>query len=671
MHFWPYKFELDNRFRAASELHVFLMVAVSLAFKTDLDSPLAANQWVPNSAISQKAYIQDIDDRKLRYDIMLVTTFLILIVAALLLTFVFKIRAVTSILTSYEKQDIVDSLHVRMGLAYGRFRLGLATDSDHKELQEFIEHIDANEHVRAGKACWRSKMLISHLDASELESTLTDLQNRLPKSETLGFHFTNMDACRLVLEESHGIRASNVGQLGGGVSICLHSLVGLGWTKGGGKNFCECVGRELWGSKWHEVMPPPAPQGAHADWGKYHCKLECVFVVRIPSEDHRDPARIVPGREGVYIVPPSQCIPGSASDDEYVYLSNQQIEACFVLKSPSTGPASDTLAQLARRERLVHVKIQSTRDSNGGMQDVAIEEVDTTASAMDVMMHNETQPWCPIVLSCVATVGKFSCDHATSTLRAHKQLQSKQSAKQVWPENVSRFTSAEMEAALRQIDTELMRPYSLAFFYTSENAAVQMCKNGPGVAASTQPDGTRGVRVSLQSPVDFGWPTIGGQDFHVRAGTQLWGKGWRDEHTTTSLDAVIVMGVPTSMIKLDKAQMWTIPRSLLAYASDDEAYYANAHIKKVYIIGKSSGSPVDHRVGKKYGDAVNPPVLPTARLGREPPVLPVEAVHRAGKMSGDALNPPVPTGLLREPPALPPPSTTRSGTPVSRCVVQD
>jgi hypothetical protein len=630
MRFWPYKFALDNQFRAASELHVFLIVAVSLAFKTDLDSPLAAGQWASNSALSKKHYTQDFDNRKLHYDWLLIITFLILIAAALLLTITLKIRVVARVLTS--DKEMIDSrdLEGRMRHAYARFRLGLATDSDHKELHEFLEQIDANEHVKAGKALWRSKTMMAHMRADEMAMTLTHLHEKLPKSEVLGLHFTNLDACRLVLEESQGIRASNVGQLGGGVSICLPSLTDLGWKRGGGKEFFELVGRQLWGSKWHEVMPPPAPQGAHADWGKYHCKLECAFVLRIPSDDHKDQSRIVPGRQGVYIMPKSECIPG-APGDENAYLSNQRIEACFVLKSPS-GSDSDTLDKLAQRAEAARVKVQSTRDANGCMIGVALQEIGTAARVPDVLEDNPAEPWCPTVSSCVALVGKLP-DRTDSVLRMHKQLQQEQSAKQLWPENVCRFTTDEMEAALRQIDNELLHPYTLAFFYTSADTASRMCKDGPGIAASTQPHGGLGLRVSLRSPVDFGWVANAG-NFVESAGKLLWGVGWRDT-CSTSLEAVIVMGVPTSTI-VTNAAWTTIPESLLARTSGgDGAYYANAHIKKVYVLKSSSlvvssqpsGVHEKHNsVMKDHSHGKEPPLLPVALERKEPPALPLSKI---------------------------------------------
>ena len=157
-----------------------------------------------------------------------------------------------------------------MRAAYTRFRLGLATGSDHKDLADFIDQLDSNEHIRAGKRLWKTKQLASHLDANQMAAALADIEAQLPKSHALGYHFTDLDAARVILDGSQGLRASSVGQLGGGVSICLASLADLGWSKHGERSheFSQRVGDELWGSKAYEVLPGSPPAGAHADYGK-------------------------------------------------------------------------------------------------------------------------------------------------------------------------------------------------------------------------------------------------------------------------------------------------------------------------------------------------------------------------------------------------------------------
>ena len=77
----------------------------------------------------------------------------------------------------------------------------------------------------------------------------------------LQLHFTDLACCRVILH-GLGLRVSTVGQLGGGVSVCLSSLVGFDWGQGmhvcaracmdtvmhaGWEDFCLIVGKALWG----------------------------------------------------------------------------------------------------------------------------------------------------------------------------------------------------------------------------------------------------------------------------------------------------------------------------------------------------------------------------------------------------------------------------------------
>ena len=55
----------------------------------------------------------------------------------------------------------------------------------------------------------------------------------------------------------------------------------------------------------------------------------------MPSESGgRNAARILPGRDDVYIIPRADCIDGH---DGSVYYSNQNIQACLVLKPPANA----------------------------------------------------------------------------------------------------------------------------------------------------------------------------------------------------------------------------------------------------------------------------------------------------------------------------------------------
>ena len=110
------------------------------------------------------------------------------------------------------KTAAMDSYDTRMKMAYARFRLGLATGSDRTDLVDFIDLLrTSNEHIRAGKWLWKNKQLVTHLDTEEMQQTLAEIEEQLPKSHALGYHFTDLDAAHVILNESQGLRASSVG----------------------------------------------------------------------------------------------------------------------------------------------------------------------------------------------------------------------------------------------------------------------------------------------------------------------------------------------------------------------------------------------------------------------------------------------------------------------------
>jgi len=110
----------------------------------------------------------------------------------------------------------------RMRFTFERFRLGLTTGSETKDLADYITNELAlqNEHQRAGMRLWSDLEVASHLSKEQMSSLFKDMESELPKSHSLGYHFTDLDSCRLILG-SLGIRASTVGQLGGATALFL------------------------------------------------------------------------------------------------------------------------------------------------------------------------------------------------------------------------------------------------------------------------------------------------------------------------------------------------------------------------------------------------------------------------------------------------------------------
>ena len=201
----PFKLNQDNLFRASTECHVFLVLVTALMMRTE---PVG------------------FEDSS--YDWILSATFILLVPGACVVTVLSKVRFALSV----QSRTGVDA-------AFNRFRLGLAIGDDCATLFSHFNQL-RGELEPAGMRLWRKKELVTHFDPTQLEVALSELSNRLPKSQALGYHFTDVDSARLILH-GQGIRASTVGQLGGGVSVCLTSPVALGWEKFSGAGFAKRV----------------------------------------------------------------------------------------------------------------------------------------------------------------------------------------------------------------------------------------------------------------------------------------------------------------------------------------------------------------------------------------------------------------------------------------------
>eukprot|EP01043_Picozoa_sp_COSAG02_P061965 COSAG02_NODE_8437_length_2570_cov_2.064751_2_plen_277_part_01 len=277
---------------------------------------------------------------------------------------------------------------------------------------------------------------MSHFTTEQMRAMLRDIEQRLPKSTAIAYHFTDLDAARVILDQSQGLRASTVGQLGGGVSVCLASPVALGWDKHGGESmtFCQRVGDELWGSKAHEVLPGVPPAGAHTDYGKFHNKLEVLLLVQIPAKENRDSSRVVPGRDNVYIIDSQHCEPGTGTDTGRYY-SNLNIKRCLVLKSPDSEAGQRRLDTLAARPHSPRVKVQSRRNEYNGMTEVTLKEVDWTERIDDDL--TPLGNWCPAVTTFTAAAAHPS-DGASTVRQFHQMRHQSHRDRVIWPENIAR-----------------------------------------------------------------------------------------------------------------------------------------------------------------------------------------------------------------------------------------
>ena len=108
--------------------------------------------------------------------------------------------------------------------------------------------------MEAGIKVWNAKLAAYHLGREQMAQLEATIKALLAQSFDIALHFTDFNSCGLILS-GKGIRASVVGQLGGGVSVCLRSLFDFGWG-GNWEDFCLTVGKALWGKSYRTDRLP-------------------------------------------------------------------------------------------------------------------------------------------------------------------------------------------------------------------------------------------------------------------------------------------------------------------------------------------------------------------------------------------------------------------------------
>ena len=772
----PYKIHEDNVLRLTTEFHIFMLISVALAFQTDLDSPWAVQLkgGAVCDRVCKQRYRDDFQDRKDYYDWILMVSFVVMVPGAFFACVFYKARNVMRALSSTDGTDGTQGMIMKS--AYLRYKLGLAQGSDHKDLVYYFDSLDVSDHVRAGHQLWRTKEIISHYTRADVSNLAKESQQKIPKSETIGLHFTDLNSARLILH-SRGIRASPVGQLGGGVSICLQTLDRLGW---GTDSYTKNIGDALWGSKWYEVMEGSAPlmklrikapqheldtvdhkelsscslvtelktdlaaalntndsstlllsadnikvasftrdagesgtieffisppaltadaikllpdaatkklldllediqdlededfmndadvvskllrqsspkdmieqfqtaraelirnslaasraklrselgnphstlmkraetgakcsiepgqeltleppdekcavdsAASSAEWGSWANKLEVVFFVRIPSRENRDPARIVPGRDDVYIIPKADCVPDEKNDN--FFLSNTKIVKCLILKPPSINKIEESRKFVPRWLPCKPSQEKASRQdhnlfkSGGGDQTLRKEPVTRGDKILGLDLVKQVRyelvgsrrkkyrvtydcVWPPtqtlrVELSSLGSKAGMTDNvlrkvqltdrvddfmlgsefpprirRTVATIGPARQqtdpiltLHLAQSSVQLnlWDENIARFTKDEMRAAIKALDQELLQAYSLGFYYCSMTEAKEVCSPGSGITGKCTP----------LAPTDLGWVKNAQGDFQERAMKAM------NHATAGPVEAVLVFAVP-------------------------------------------------------------------------------------------------------------------------------
>ena len=168
--------------------------------------------------------------------------------------------------------------------------------------------------------------------------------------------------------------------------------------------------------------------------------------MRIPSEENRDQRRMLPGRDDVYIIPRADCIDGH---DGSVYYSNQNIQACLVLKPPTNADDIDP-ATVSR------VRCEAEYDEKG-MAQLRLSPISGSDVVVDI---DKGEPFKPKITQFTMTMAQPVSTGAARLLH-HSTQQATFASQQLWLEDVGRFKPEEMEAGIAAVEQQLLRPTEL------------------------------------------------------------------------------------------------------------------------------------------------------------------------------------------------------------------
>jgi len=194
----------------------------------------------------------------------------------------------------------------------------------------------------------------------------------------LVYHFTTLGSLDLIMG-GHGLRASPSGQLNGGLSVCLADPNSLQWEQWSGNRFREQVGRELWGSKWRDLLL----KGRTADGmpveadGKDADKIDYLIVLKVKNELVSDPKRIVPGRDNVCIIHKKNL----TEVDNFHYLGREHIAKIYRLSNPEQEAAATQKAVVQLEEQVVLDKEQRAEQQTEQTM-ISPDRLDAKFSAM-------------------------------------------------------------------------------------------------------------------------------------------------------------------------------------------------------------------------------------------------------------------------------------------------
>jgi len=154
---------------------------------------------------------------------------------------------------------------------------------------------------------------VGRMTNGEMRDYERNMAESIPRSHCIGFHLCNeASEQQITAEDSCGVRASEYGQHGGGVSFFTTPPSQFGWEKNAGGMFRNNVGKALWGSKFEEVLEG----GINAD------KIDVLLVLKVEESITNNHAHKIPDRDSITIIPPKFLY---EAPDGHHYFSKQNI----------------------------------------------------------------------------------------------------------------------------------------------------------------------------------------------------------------------------------------------------------------------------------------------------------------------------------------------------------
>lgn len=167
------------------------------------------------------------------------------------------------------------------------------------------------------------------------------------------------------------------------------------------------------------------------------------------------------------------------------------------------------------------------------------------------------------------------------------------------PENVSRFSTAEMALAWEAVDKSLTKDEVLVSHFSSiSGAELILGASSPGFRASTVGQGGGGVSVTIVGPHELGWDKFQGGDFRKSTGEALWGEKANDlllgGKDADKVDLVFLVKIPRFMLDASmevpgRPLVRIIPASVLyEHTADERHYLQKEKITKTYVLLKDA-----------------------------------------------------------------------------------